>query len=94
MAHLTNGHNIDLKKYYPKSALIVTQSPWGNVDHYQRLAEALPIPVWGLEHAFLRSGLKESFTPATLEEAARQCCSCSLSHTETAPGAHVLCDLR
>ena len=22
MAHLTNGHNIDLKKYYPKSALI------------------------------------------------------------------------
>jgi hypothetical protein len=49
----------------------VTQSPWGNVDHYQRLADQMPGVVWGLEHAFLRFGQKKSLLSDTIEEAAR-----------------------
>jgi len=50
--------------------LIIFSSTWGNVDHYQRLAQALVGPVWGVEHSFLHTGNPACMTPTTLEEAA------------------------
>jgi len=50
--------------------LVVTQSPWGNVDHYERLAARIPSVVLGLEHAHLSTGDANCFAAVTLEDAA------------------------
>jgi len=53
---------------YDTVVTVILPSTWGNVEHYQRLASAMEGPVWGVEHAFLRSGDPSCLRVATIEE--------------------------